>query len=847
MPRQPKLKKRRPDPAPSYSYSDLAKALQASYNTNERLGTLPSNLRVKAKKVDRVPKPPTQSSSSISIPAAKPPKRTQDIADNSRPAKRARSNVIDLTLSDNEEGKKMTAKPLTIRLPPNKRGGKDALRISVGIIKFIPPDVIWYNIRALRSCLGTAASVNAQYPGGLQPPARTMRPRVHALVQRTQQSSLASVPGDDYSLGDILQYEGQDFLAESEDEDDVLLINLVTSRKQAQASSSTGPVSAVSRTESASAIAAPRKIDLAGQKKASKPKPKPKEFGPRRTSAVGARQQDRAGPGAYPPVSGVYSSVNDIQPAPPLMVVPSSTRPAIAGPTYIPGFDSAYTPFNPNIDLGATIPTRQNLHLFTPHHYPPDVPYYVPIPNASTKNIGPLTGRVAAAADGYVPLMHQAQVQVEPQTQGQAAVTYVDDPDDAGVIDASDILVTPTKPSPKALGKRRAVSPESHLIPAPRQSLFSHLPPAHTSTAHPTQNASRGNLDIFFHDYSPAQSSAGAGGTAGASSSSGAGHYRTVDTNTEIMALQLQYSTPGEFGAPRWLGSGGLSASSSSPAPSAPAYHPGGGLAVSNHLNFGERGLLPALSPDVFREDNEQHQSWFMPQDGYAYDTVDPTLLGGMGELDDPVHRAEVEMEMEVLEGATSAPGLFGTSVASSPKSPSFRDTLSSGRQRSLSGAAASIASFPNRSLSPALSSFGAGGSQVQQKRKAVTQKKSVAVEKTSEYCSSLSTSASDDDELSADGVDANRRTGGSVAASVVSSSSREGMVQVGNLFVSAAVARSVNEDNPWPKEQVVNNSYCHQCRRKTNYMLMWCVCRKAFCCRCLLTRYVVFDCTVRS
>jgi hypothetical protein len=41
-----------------------------------------------------------------------------------------------------------------------------------------------------------------------------------------------------------------------------------------------------------------------------------------------------------------------------------------------------------------------------------------------------------------------------------------------------------------------------------------------------------------------------------------------------------------------------------------------------------------------------------------------------------------------------------------------------------------------------------------------------------------------------------------------------------------------------WPTGP--DQSFCHQCRRKTYYLKMTCVCQKKYCSRCIAIRFVV-------
>lgn len=364
-----------------------------------------------------------------------------------------------------------------------------------------------------------------------------------------------------------------------------------------------------------------------------------------------------------------------------------------------------------------------------------------------------------------------------------------------------DLPATPAQPSPKALGKRRAVTPPLQPIPPP------HPTPDYLSQqksdAHLLQSA-KGNLDIFLHDYSPAKPADGASTSAAAADFLDQG------------VLPSPFPSPTTYGR---LTLGGLSGPSH-------AYQ---GSLLTNSTFDNEQQQLDAPDPwlQFIQEDTE-----------YEFATVDPTLLGDHAPVV-AVQAPALGAEEPIGRDASAlfdSPQLFPSSISSSRASP-MSDVFDPQYQQSASMTSTSAPDRVQASLSPTASDFDKLVLRRTAPRKQVDRVDEVdtavgrlypAVDTTvtSQYCSSSSSSSASDDDLSSDG--AHRPTKVAAAA----------RFQVANLMLSRALAATVDDEHPWPQTQTPNRQYCHQCRRKTTIAQMACTCGKTFCARCLGTRY---------
>lgn len=188
------------------THNDLARAMQAAYDNNESLGTLPRNPTMVKRKVAPKPaasssrfssqsvvivkphKPPRESTasssrfSSVSLSASRPqpPASSSRFSSESlsanRPQKRRtgedqwqpHANVskrprvtIDLTMSDAEGEQEKARPPKRPVARTSSSAGNDVLRISIDIVRPTPPDVILHNTRFLRQHLSPAGIRNA--------------------------------------------------------------------------------------------------------------------------------------------------------------------------------------------------------------------------------------------------------------------------------------------------------------------------------------------------------------------------------------------------------------------------------------------------------------------------------------------------------------------------------------------------------------------------------------------------------------------------------------------------------------------------------------------------------------
>ena len=264
--------------------------MQAAYDNNESLGTLPRNPTMVKRKVGpksvasssrfpsqyipigRPQKPPRQSTpsssrfSSVSLSASRPQhvapasssRFSSESLSTSRPQKRRTDadqqqlpvNIskrpritIDLTVSDTEE-KQEKARPVKRTVArTSSSAGNNALRISLDIVRPTPPDVILHNTRFLRQHLSPAASSGTWNASGSGSSPNPSENAAGAVVARPNPSRLSQYPSTplasgELSLGGFLEYGGADTEdEESDDDDDTPLINLIPHRKASTAPS----------------------------------------------------------------------------------------------------------------------------------------------------------------------------------------------------------------------------------------------------------------------------------------------------------------------------------------------------------------------------------------------------------------------------------------------------------------------------------------------------------------------------------------------------------------------------------------------------------------------------------
>ncbi|CAA7263642.1 unnamed protein product [Cyclocybe aegerita] len=387
-----------------------------------------------------------------------------------------------------------------------------------------------------------------------------------------------------------------------------------------------------------------------------------------------------------------------------------------------------------------------------------------------------------------------------------------------------DASIASSYPSAKALGKRKAISPPlstslmQSFRPCPSSSLS--VSPRH-AVAHPN-----GNLDVFIHPY--------------ASPLDALADYRSGSASTEEQADPV-YNNHHRNNTP------------SSP----DLYQAPDTIAEAAFLT----DAMPPLN-DFETIQTELEDPWASLADsnlGYKFDTIDPTLLGGepvvIGREDSPSVAGQSQSQAQRSWVYTSSlnvppsPSSSSTSLSSSSSSkplasrPRFSKALQDEGAIStptttpdgleIEDDGASTADIDADSM-PEMTADRPRRRKLQRRRLAdmvpIDEIDTFATTTTSEYRSS----SSSDEEVS---------------QSVVSSRIRRPTSKV--IYESIHVNRPVPEEvkrgvptktKPFPETNwptTKNDAYCHQCRRKTFLVKLYCSeCTKLFCVRCLTNRY---------
>ncbi|KJA17651.1 hypothetical protein HYPSUDRAFT_1007443 [Hypholoma sublateritium FD-334 SS-4] len=734
LPRPPTEKKKRPAKHVE-SHSDLARAMQAAYDNNESLGTLPRNPTMVKRKVAPKPdaslsrfssqsvvvvkpqKPPRESTasssrfSSVSLSASRPQhppttssRLSSESLSASRPQKRRtgedqpqlQANVskrprvtIDLTMSDAEGGQEKARPPKRPVARTSSSAGNNALQISIAIVRPTPPDVLLHNTRFLRQHLSPAVSSGIRNATG-RDISNQRQNAAGAVVARPNPSRLSHYtstpfPQGELSLGGFLEYGDDDTEdEESEDDDDIPLVDLISRRKASMAPSTSGrcesvvPIPSGARRDSVVPLAVPHSVQV--QRRG------PPSHGTRKTPSTArpptARPASTARPTstARPSNTGASASARQSSNA-----QQSSTRPSgapvihcqVEAPISALGFL-----------LPGRAPPREHQFVHIAAHPAPrtasassgsQVNGHV-LSQLSRPKIAPSSSGIPIAVNKSAPShpLPPTPLRISP---GPSVISHAPSPPPRPASATPDLPATPAQPSPKALGKRRAVTPPPPPIPPP------HPPPDYrsqqNSDAHLLQST-KGNLDIFLHDYSPAKSADGA-------STSAAAHF--LDQGV----LPSPFPSPTAYGR---LTLGGLSG---------PSHAYQGSLLASPGSSRPVAFLSSTFDDEQRQLDTPDPWLQFIQEDTeYEFTTVDPTLLGDHAPvvaLQAPAPGTVVEPAGRDASALFDSPQLFPSSISSSRASP-MSDVFDLEYQPSASMTSASAPDRAHASLSPTASDF---------------------------------------------------------------------------------------------------------------------------------------------
>ena len=487
---------------------------------------------------------------------------------------------------------------------------------------------------------------------------------------------------------------------------------------------------------------------------------------------------------------------------------------------------------------------------------------------------------------------------------------------DGQILDSGSDHLNAAMPSAKALGKRRAVSPTSisttttpqqHPVPsysaAPIHDI--QLSSHHSSTSTPAHDpyvVQNSDFNVFI-DYPSAISPAAQANTLDSTLLSNS--FNPLDTLPSFYDLSSS-SSQNHFES--HIGSDDvdashhrLASSNTDTPPHPPVYNSQPQPASRGHSFFSSAGSLfndmelPGDQHD-HQYDHEPQQQYGNALDGpwssslhsenqYAYETIDPTLLGG-GEVVEP----SLEMEMDMIDTELDVLGVefekefddqvqqkdstqlgfgFELSKESTPSSASSTDSSSSS-----SGSAQAKKTDPSlRSVSasdnyvPADDDEEERGKEENYERKLPPRKRTKRVmpdmishddldllastikKPKRRYSSSSASSALDADRSGSDSEtdyesddDGNKLT---VRRPIIPKSTISSISPT-EPTLKVTTTSQADKNQHFLKDKV--DAYCHQCRRKTFYAKMSCSgCQKKFCVRCYAFRFVCFLCRLPS
>ncbi|KDR73227.1 hypothetical protein GALMADRAFT_725227 [Galerina marginata CBS 339.88] len=425
-------------------------------------------------------------------------------------------------------------------------------------------------------------------------------------------------------------------------------------------------------------------------------------------------------------------------------------------------------------------------------------------------------------------------------------------------------------PSAKALGKRKAVSPSSVMVsgsaPIP---VSGHVRGVEADAFTPINdninanpNAHPHTLDIFIHNYMP-DPEINSGPSSSSNSifairQSSTGFYSNMETLSSLNSPTHPQSQPQFRQEER-------EAALSSRGGGSRSHHPDSSRASQDSEKLFSESVLDNLGT---RDQSEATDPWAesfagggaMHMDAqYTLSTINPTLLGGQT-LDDQFSEPDLDFRADVVEdgedendpvvrrsqpplgtgaGITALVNYSSSSGSSSASNPSEYEpsvatdpavertaTKRKKKQPSTETTAVPARTLPRRHA----------------------QRQMTDMVPTDQLDAFLSTKQSEDSSYA---ISSDEDSGSDAASAVVvvTKSVSVSSHRAGPLNTSRRGSKKLDQVPAikWPKTNL--HSYCHQCRRKTDYLKMPCSCGKHFCVRCFAVRYPdeEFDVTPRE